>query len=126
MHKTMEESAGIYRSDASLREAAGKLRELQGRSARLGLQDKSYTFNTELTSALELGFMLDVAEAIVHSALERRESRGSHQRTDHPQRDDARYLKHTLAYRGTDGRPRIEHQPVRITRWPPGERVYGR
>jgi fumarate reductase flavoprotein subunit len=70
--------------------------------------------------------MLDVAETIVHSALERRESRGSHQRTDHPQRDDENFLEHGLALRNEDGTPRIEQQPVTITRWPPGERVYGR
>ena len=70
--------------------------------------------------------MLDLAAAIVQSALQRKESRGSHQRTDHPDRDDARYLSHSLAYRVEDGPPRIEYQPVTITRWPPGERVYGR
>ncbi len=92
----------------------------------MALDDHSYTFNTELTSALELSYMLDLAEAIVHSARERRESRGSHQRTDHPQRDDERFLRHSLAYRGPEGVPRIEYLPVTITRWPPGQRVYGR
>jgi fumarate reductase flavoprotein subunit len=75
--------------------------------------------------------MLDVAETIIHSALARRESRGAHQRRDHPERDDERYLAHSLAFRseGGDaggGAPRIELLPVTITRWPPGERVYGR
>ena len=70
--------------------------------------------------------MLDVAEAIVHSALHRRESRGSHQRTDYPRRDDAQYLAHSLADRTEDGPPRIEYLPVTITRWPPGQRVYGK
>ena len=70
--------------------------------------------------------MLDVAQTIVQSALERRESRGSHQRTDHPQRDDGAFLKHSLASRGEGGRPRIAYAPVTITRWPPGQRVYGR
>ena len=71
----------------------------------MALDDRSYTFNTELTAVLELGYMLDVARTIVQSALERKESRGSHQRSDHPERDDAQYLKHSLAIRGADGSP---------------------
>jgi fumarate reductase flavoprotein subunit len=126
MHETMEESAGIYRTEAPLRQAAGKLQELQERFEDVSLDDRSYTFNTELTTALELSYMLDLARTIVGSALERRESRGSHQRTDHPARDDERFLKHSLASRGSDGTPRIEYLPVTITRWPPGQRVYGR
>jgi fumarate reductase flavoprotein subunit len=126
MQTTMEESAGIYRSAPALEKAASELRALQARFERVALDDHSYTFNTELTGVLELSYMLDLAEAIVHSARERRESRGSHQRTDHPQRDDERYLRHSLAYRGQDGVPRIEYLPVTITRWPPGQRVYGR
>ncbi len=126
MHQCMEESAGIYRTETALKEATGKLKALQERFQDLSLDDDSYTFNTELTAALELSYMLDVAQAIVHSALERRESRGSHQRTDYPQRDDGRFLAHSLAYREEDGSPRIEYRPVTITRWPPGKRVYGR
>jgi len=126
MHETMEESAGIYRTGATLEKAAEKLQSLQERFGDLALADHSYTFNTELTAALELSYMLDVAEAIVQSALRRRESRGSHQRTDFPARDDTEFLAHSLAYRGADGRPRVEYLPVTITRWPPGKRVYGR
>ncbi len=126
MHKTMEDSAGIYRTGSVLQRAADTLRTLQERSLDLSLDDRSYTFNTELIAALELSYMLDVAETIVQSALQRRESRGSHQRTDHPQRDDAQYLEHSLAYRAEDGPPRIEYLPVTITRWPPGRRVYGK
>lgn len=126
MHEAMEESAGIYRTGATLENAAKKLEDLQARFQDLSLDDRSYTFNTELTAALELSYMLDVARTIVQSALERRESRGSHQRTDHPQRDDERFLRHSLAYRAEDGSPRIEYLPVAITRWPPGKRVYGR
>src|SRR5207249_2322563 len=124
MHQIMEESAGIYRTEATLKEAAGKLSRLLERFRDLGLDDDSYTFNTELTAALELSYMLDVAHAIVQSALERRESRGSHQRTDFPARDDREFLAHSLAYRGADGRPRIVYLPVTITRWPPAQRVY--
>jgi fumarate reductase flavoprotein subunit len=126
MHQIMEESAGIYRTEMTLKEAAGKLKRLQERSQNLSLDDSSYTFNTELMAALELSYMLDVAQTIVQSALERRESRGSHQRTDYPQRDDERFLAHSLAYRAEDGSPRLEYRPVAITRWPPGKRVYGR
>jgi len=126
MHETMEESAGIYRAGASLEKAVEKLQSLQERFHDLTLDDRSYTFNTELTAALELSFMLDGAEAIVQSARKRRESRGSHQRTDYPKRDDKEFLGHSLAYRAVDGPPRIEYLPVTITRWPPGQRVYGR
>jgi fumarate reductase flavoprotein subunit len=126
MHKIMEESAGIYRTESTLQAATGKLRGLQERFSDVMIDDHSHTFNTELTSALELAYMLDLARAIVQSALERKESRGSHQRTDYPQRDDQRFLAHSLAYRTDDGTPRIEYKPVTITRWPPGKRVYGR
>jgi len=125
MTKAMEAGAGIYRNEASVREACDRLARLRERFSRIRLDDRSLSFNTELVSALELDFMLDVAEAVAHSALARTESRGSHQRTDHPKRDDARFLKHTMAYR-TGGPPRIEYLDVVITRWPPAERVYGR
>ena len=126
MHQTMEGSAGIYRTGAALAGAASKIEELRRRCEAVSLDDHSLTFNTELTSALELSYMLDLAAAIVQSALQRKESRGSHQRTDHPARDDGKYLSHSLAYRTEDGPPRIEYLPVTITRWPPAERVYGR
>jgi fumarate reductase flavoprotein subunit len=126
MHQTMEASAGIYRTGAALAGAAARIEDLRRRSEAVSLDDHSLTFNTELTSALELSYMLDLAAAIVQSALQRKESRGSHQRTDHPARDDGKYLSHSLAYRTEDGPPRIEYLPVTITRWPPAERVYGR
>jgi fumarate reductase flavoprotein subunit len=126
MHQTMEGSAGIYRTGAALEKAASRIEDLRRRCADVSLDDHSRTFNTELTSALELSYMLDLAAAIVQSALQRKESRGSHQRTDHPARDDGKYLSHSLAYRSGDGPPRIEYLPVTITRWPPAERVYGR
>jgi fumarate reductase flavoprotein subunit len=69
--------------------------------------------------------MLDVATCMVHSALQRTESRGAHQRTDYPTRDDRNFLAHSLVTRDSDGNPKIEYSPVVITRWPPGERVYG-
>jgi len=125
MQAIMEESAGIYRTQSTLQEGTQKLESLQERLTRLSIEDHSYTFNTELTAALELSYMLDLAEVIVWSALQRQESRGSHQRTDHPQRDDRQFLAHSVAYR-KNGAPRIEYLPVTITRWPPGKRVYGR
>jgi len=126
MARITEASAGIYRSGAVLERAAANLRTLQERFGNVVLDDHAYTFNTELTSALELSYMLDLAEAIVHSALARTESRGSHQRTDFPVRDDRKFLAHSLAFRTPDGTPRIDYLPVTITRWPPGKRVYGK
>ena len=125
MHEAMEQGAGIYRSQDTLERSADKIRELQERYSRVAVEDSSMTFNTELTSVLELGYMVEVAETIIQSALQRKESRGSHQRTDHPDRDDENFLSHSLAYRQDDGSPRIDYLPVTITKWPPGERVYG-
>jgi fumarate reductase flavoprotein subunit len=126
MQKTMEQSAGIYRSGESLQHAAGKLRELQERYLDIGLDDHSRAFNTELVAALELGSMLDVAESMIQCALHREESRGAHQRTDFPARDDQKYLAHSLVTRRPDGAPQVQYLPVTITRWPPAERVYGK
>ena len=121
---TMESGAGIYRTADSLKNTCDKIRELKERFKQVELTDHSLTFNTELTTALELEYMLDAAEALAHSAAGRTESRGSHQRTDYPKRDDEKFLKHSLAYR-TEGDPRIEYKDVVITKWPPGERTYG-
>jgi fumarate reductase flavoprotein subunit len=125
MQKTMEDSAGIYREGNSLRRAADNLLSLRERFARVGIDDHSLTFNTERIAGLELSFMLDVAEAIVRSAVQREESRGAHQRIDFPARDDRRFLAHSLIHRKDDRSSRVEYLPVTVTRWPPGERVYG-
>ena len=125
MQKAIENGAGIYRTGTSLGDAAARLRQLQQRYTNTVLDDRGLTFNTELIAAMELGFMLDVAEAIVQCALHRTESRGAHQRTDFPKRDDEKFLVHSLVHRNEDGSSRVEHLPVKITRWPPGERVYG-
>jgi fumarate reductase flavoprotein subunit len=124
MTEAMESGAGIYRTEASLKATCDKLAELKDRFAHVALDDHSLTFNTELIAALELDFMLDIAEAVAHCALARKESRGSHQRTDYPNRDDEKFLAHSLVYR-TDGPPRIDYLNVVITRWPPAERKYG-
>ena len=124
MAEIMEDSAGIFRDESTLKGACEKLAELKERFSDVMIEDPSLSFNTELTSALELENMLDLARTITHSALERKESRGAHQRTDYPERDDANYLKNTLAY-CTDEAPRIEFRKTTITKWPPAERVYG-
>ena len=126
MQKTMEACAGIYRTGDALAKGDDTLAVLQERVCQVALDDHSRTFNTERITALEFSFMLDVAQAIVASALKREESRGAHQRTDFPRRDDQRFLAHSLAHRADDGACRIEYKPVAITRWPPAERVYGR
>jgi fumarate reductase flavoprotein subunit len=126
MQATMEDSAGMFRSGESLSKGVDQLAELQQRLERVQLHDGTQVFNTELVAGLELANMLDIAETILQSALQREESRGAHQRTDFTARDDTRFLNHALAYRDADGAVRIERSPVTITRWPPGERVYGR
>jgi fumarate reductase flavoprotein subunit len=126
MHRAMEEGVGIYRSEDSLQKAQETINDLQEQLLNVSIEDHSYTFNTELVAALELSSMLDVAETIIQSALERTESRGSHQRVNYPDRDDENFLVHSMAYKSGNGSPKIEYKPVKITRWPPGERVYGR
>jgi succinate dehydrogenase flavoprotein subunit len=123
MQKTMEEGAGIYRDEQSMQKTCNTLRVLRERFKNIIIEDRDSTFNTEVMNALELDYMLDVAETVANSALKRKESRGSHTRTDFPKRDDANFLQHTLAYRTPDG-PRIEYLPVTITRWQPEERKY--
>jgi fumarate reductase flavoprotein subunit len=126
MQRTMEQSAGIYRSRDSLQQAAAKLSELQERFRDIGLDDRGHAFNTELVAALELGSMVDVAESIIQCALHRTESRGAHQRTDFPTRDDQKFLAHSVVTRTAEGTPAVNYLPVKITRWPPAERVYGK
>ena len=125
MHLVMEEHVGIFRSESGLKKASSKIEELKDRFSSIITEDKSKNFNTELISALELENMLDIAEAIIFSALARRESRGSHQRTDFQERNDKDFLSHSLAYLA-DRESRIEYKEVVITKWPPGERVYGK
>jgi fumarate reductase flavoprotein subunit len=126
MQATLETAAGIYRDGPTLTKAVEQVRVLQERFAKAGIDDHSHTFNTELLALLELSGMLDVAQTIIESALHREESRGAHQRTDFANRDDERFLAHTLVHRESDGTARVDYLPVTITRWPPGERVYGR
>jgi len=99
---------------------------MSGHALRVGIWDTARSFNTELVAALELANLLDIAECMLASGLSRQESRGAHQRLDFPDRDDERFLVHQLTLREPDGPPRVETLPVTLTRWPPGERVYGR
>ncbi|HEX6149130.1 fumarate reductase (quinol) flavoprotein subunit [Nocardioides sp.] len=126
MQVTMEEAAGIYRDEQDMSDGIDVLRALQEKVATVGVRDTARAFNTELTATLELANMMDVAECILAAALRREESRGAHQRTDHPQRDDERFLVHQLVRRGDDGAPTVDQVPVKITALPPGERIYGR
>jgi succinate dehydrogenase/fumarate reductase flavoprotein subunit len=123
MQKVMEEHVGIYRDENSLKQACGLIGDLKQRMKNAVVEDKDRVYNTDLVSALELDFMLDVAETIAYAALARKESRGAHSRTDYPKRDDVQFLKHLVVYE-TDTVPRIDTMPVVITRWKPEARVY--
>jgi fumarate reductase flavoprotein subunit len=124
MMKTMEEHAGIYRSGEGLVAACAKLAELRKRYKALELHDKTNVYNTDLLQALELGSMLDCAEAVVQSALARKESRGAHQRLDFAERDDKNFLRHSLARHHPSEPPRIDFRDVVITKSQPGVRDY--
>ena len=121
--RMMHQNVGVFRNEEGLTEARRKLVELKERYTKVAAQDKGRVFNTNLLFILELGFMLDCAESIVVSALERKESRGAHTRLDFPDRDDDNWLKHVLVYHQPD-EPRIDYIPVTITRWKPEVRTY--
>jgi fumarate reductase flavoprotein subunit len=125
LHRLMEDAAGIYREEGPLKEACKELATLRERYRRLSIKDTSKVFNTQLFQALELGAMLEIGEAMAHTALARRESRGAHQRLDYVARDDVKFLHHSLAWFDAMGAPRLGTRPVTITRWEPEERVYG-
>jgi fumarate reductase flavoprotein subunit len=126
MAQSMENGCGIYRTGLEMRATCEQIADLKQRANRLHISDRSKAWNTEWLLGLELGYQLDVAEAMVHSAINRKESRGSHQRLDgYEARDDVNYLKHSLAsYRGDDV-PTLTYGDVTITRSPPGTRAYG-
>jgi fumarate reductase flavoprotein subunit len=124
MAHSLERGAGIYRTEELLQETCETIRELRKRYREIELHDKSNVFNTDLIQALELGNLLELAQTVAEGALARKESRGSHQRLDFVERDDDRYLKHTLAYYQGDDSPRIDYHDVVITRSRPGVRDY--
>jgi len=127
MQVSMDLNAGVYRDETTLKQVTVDLELLRERYARATVQDKGRRYNTDLLEAIELGFLLDLAEIAVAGALARLESRGGHFREDHPTRDDVNFLRHTMAYRvvGPAGPEiRLDYKPVVITRYQPMERVY--
>jgi len=124
MMDTMEKNVGIYRHETGLQEAVDAIAALRRRYQRVVLNDKSNVFNTDLFQVLELGCMLDCAQALTVSALARKESRGAHQRLDHTERDDSNYLRHSMAWFQGAEAPRLDYLDVVITKSPPGVRDY--
>ena len=125
MNHALEEGCGIYRDEKSLQETCKVVADVRARYTGVALEDKSSVYNTDLYQTLELGAMIQCAEAVAQSALARKESRGAHQRLDYEKRDDVGYLKHTMAHYNPNGDPRIEYLDVVITKSQPAERVYG-
>ena len=125
LQEVMFAKCGVYRSREMLDEARESVAELTSRAERLWIDDKGCIYNTDLVEALELGYLLDCAEATVASALARQESRGAHAREDYPERDDVNWLTHTFCFAGDDGRPpRLAYKPVTISRFEPKVRSY--
>ncbi len=128
LQETMDANAQVYRTEATLKQAEADVTRLRERYARVGVADKGQRFNTDLLEAVELGFLIDLAEVLVVSARARNESRGGHFREDYPARDDTNFMRHTMAYRTVDedGAPgvRIDYKPVVQTRYEPMERKY--
>jgi succinate dehydrogenase flavoprotein subunit len=124
LQDSMQDLAFVVRTEESLRKMQEILGSLLERFERVYVQDTGTMFNTELMEVVELGFLLECADALVVAALARDESRGGHYREDHPLRDDANWLKHSLAYREDDGSIRLEHKPVKLGPYVPMERKY--
>jgi succinate dehydrogenase / fumarate reductase flavoprotein subunit len=117
----------VFRTAETLKQALNDIHGLKERYARIRLHDKGKRFNSELLEAIELGFLLELAEVTVVSALNRRETRGGHAREDYPNRDDTNYLRHTMAYKqGSEllSDIRLDFKPVVQTRYEPQERKY--
>lgn len=121
----MEAEIGIYRSAENSELAIAKIKALKARYRNVRITDHSDIFNTDWLTSIELGYLLDVAEAMIYSAEGRTESRGSHQRLDYPERDDEKFLKHTLAFYRDEEKPEIAYSDVCITKSQPAKRVYG-
>ncbi len=128
MQETMDMNAQVYRTEATLKQALSDVQELQRRYRNVAIHDKGERYNTELLEAIELGFLLDLAEVLVVGAIERKESRGGHAREDYQARDDVNFMRHTMAYRhvGENGATsvRLDYKPVVVTRYQPMERKY--
>jgi succinate dehydrogenase / fumarate reductase flavoprotein subunit len=123
LQETMDMNAQVYRTDETLRQALSDVRAIRERYKNVGIMDRGLRYNTDLLEAIELGFLLDLAEVLVVGALERKESRGGHAREDYPNRDDANFMQHTMAYKDGDG-VKLDYKPVVITRYQPMERKY--
>jgi succinate dehydrogenase / fumarate reductase flavoprotein subunit len=123
MKGVMTSYAGLFRSEAGLLSAAGRMKGLREDLKKTGIRQKELPFNYELIHLFELEGMLHLAEVIIKGALARLESRGSHFRVDYPRRDDVNWLRHTLAYRTPEG-PRLDLKEVKITSYAPQERTY--
>ncbi|MFZ8981685.1 MAG: succinate dehydrogenase flavoprotein subunit [Candidatus Nanopelagicales bacterium] len=128
LQQTMDLNAQVYRTEATLKQALTDIHDLRRRFRHVAVQDKGARYNTDLLEAIELGFLLDLAEVTVVGALERKESRGGHAREDYPNRDDVNYMRHTMAYRipgaGDESGVRVDYKPVSMTRYQPMERKY--
>ncbi len=124
MQQTMQDNASVFRTEETLSTQVEILRGLNQRYKNIGVSDKGERFNTELLEAIELGFLLDNAEALVHSALNRRESRGAHAREDHTERNDTTFLKHTMCYQLEPGRTEIKWKDVVLGKYEPKPRTY--
>ncbi len=124
MQETMDLNAQVYRNEDTLTKALNDVRALKERYKNVAIQDKGQRYNTDLLEAVELGFLLDLAEALAYTALERRETRGGHAREDFPTRDDANFMAHSMLYKNPDGSLRLDKKPVTITRYQPMERKY--
>jgi succinate dehydrogenase / fumarate reductase flavoprotein subunit len=123
LQDTMMDNASVFRTDETLSKQISILSDLKERAKLVGVEDTGQRFNTELVEAVELGFLLDNAEQLVHAAHNRKESRGAHSREDHKERDDDEWLKHTLVYKDGDG-VRIDYKKVTLGKYEPKPRVY--
>jgi len=123
MQETMDRNVQVFRTAESLAEATEVIASLKERYAHIAIHDRGQKYNTDLLEAIELGFLIDLAQVVVAGALAREESRGGHYREDFPTRDDAGYMKHTMAYATAEG-VRLDYKPVVVTRYPPMERKY--
>jgi succinate dehydrogenase / fumarate reductase flavoprotein subunit len=128
LQQTMDDNASVYRTDTTLKQAEVDVAELKRRYVDVTVQDKGKRYNTDVLEAVELGFLLDLAEVLVVSARARNESRGGHFREDYPNRDDVNFMRHTMAYREVDAEGgeaiRLDYKPVTVTRYQPMERKY--
>lgn len=123
MQEVMFDHVGVFRTDEGMRQAVEKVRELKKRFMRVRVDDQGSAYNTDLMEAWEVGCLLDIAEVTAVAALERKESRGAHAREDFPERDDKKWLKHSMAFLEKDG-VRLKYKPVTITKFKPKARVY--